>query len=168
MSGFKVGRIDGTKSISRTSQQSLEVSRYSRRSCRCSKTDDQHSMDPTSYSCLVYLCSQVRTIPKNNKLWQSHSYPTCEPLTSMLSLTDSTNFVHFSSPNGASVSTPSSPTTDNQDQSSFNMTELPAWPSYLTGDIVKMSSTGVVKVADDYRKEQVDFLNSNEEMVSGY
>lgn len=56
----------------------------------------------------------------------------------------------------------------NGGQPSFNQTAVPAWPSYLAGKIVTISSTSIDAVTDDYRKEQIDFLNTNGEIISGF
>lgn len=49
-----------------------------------------------------------------------------------------------------------------------NETALPLWPAYETDHILSMSSDQVVDIADDYRKEQIDFLNNNQDIINGY
>jgi hypothetical protein len=44
----------------------------------------------------------------------------------------------------------------------------PEWPGYSTGEIAYMKSSNLTFSADDYRKEQIDFMNSDPDVIRGF
>lgn len=82
-------------------------------------------------------------------------------------MTCSANFVHFSDPNGPTdlmnVTAGSDETMGPPEE-----TALPLWPSYESGKILSMSSAEIIDITDDYRKDQIEFLNSNPDITNGY
>lgn len=76
------------------------------------------------------------------------------------------NFVHFADPNG-SVTMMNS-TDQASDVESHGGTEPTLWPSYGDGTILTISSTEIAQKPDTYRKEQIDFLNTNQEIINGF
>jgi hypothetical protein len=72
-------------------------------------------------------------------------------------LTFRSNFIVFSDPNGPADAADCGPAL-----------QLPHWPAYISGEITYMKSSNLTIGTDDYRKEQIDFMNTDPEVVRGF
>lgn len=68
----------------------------------------------------------------------------------------------FSDPNGAAEQTPEA------SNDSTSALELANWPAYSSGQIAYMKASNLTIAADDYRKEQIDFLNTDPDVITGF
>jgi hypothetical protein len=80
------------------------------------------------------------------------------------SLTSRSNFITFSDPNGAPEAVDRADIGGN----SSTVYQPPEWPGYSTGEIAYMKSSNLTFSADDYRKEQIDFMNSDPDIIRGF
>jgi len=71
------------------------------------------------------------------------------------------NFITFSDPNG-------SPTSNTTTSGNSTLPSLPVWPSYNSGEILLMESGNVTVASDDYRAEQIEFMNTDPEVIRGF
>lgn len=71
------------------------------------------------------------------------------------------NFITFSDPNGA-------PTANASTSGNSTSPSLPDWPSYDSGEILLMESGNVTVASDDYRAEQIEFMNTDPEVIRGF
>jgi hypothetical protein len=71
------------------------------------------------------------------------------------------NFITFTNPNGAPVANATA-------GGNSTLSELPIWPSYQSGEILLMESGNVTVAVDDYRAEQIEFMNTDPEVVRGF
>lgn len=71
------------------------------------------------------------------------------------------NFITFSDPNGATTANAST-------SGNFTSPSLPDWPSYDSGEILLMDSGNVTVASDVYRAKQIEFMNTDPEVIRGF